>query len=60
LAAAPGSGTLDAEDALRRCAQLIARWRSLPAGSDRSVAPVRWIFGTTRARYGLAGANTPW
>ena len=43
---------------LRRCAQLIARCRSVAAASPRS-ATVR-VLGTIRARSRLAGANTPW
>ena len=43
---------------LRRCAQLIARCRSVAAASPRS-ATVR-VLGTIFARSRLAGANTPW
>ena len=46
----------------RRCAQVIARCRSLADGAPHSLvwlAPAARVPGTTRARSGLAGANTP-
>jgi hypothetical protein len=48
---------------LRRCAQVRPRWR-LEADADpcwlASLAGAVRVAGTTRARSGLAGANTPW
>lgn len=41
----------------RRCAQLIARCRSVAAASLRSLAAAACVLGTTFARSGLAGAN---
>jgi len=48
---------------LRRCAQVSARCRSVADGSLGSTAlpaAATRVFETTRARSGLAGANTPW
>ena len=48
---------------LGRCAQVIARCRSVADGSlDSTALPaaVTRVMETTRARSGLAGANTPW
>ena len=47
---------------LRRCAQVIARCRSVADSSSPGclVAAAVRVPGTIRARSGLAGANTPW
>ena len=45
---------------LSRCAQVIARCRSVADALAHSVAAAARVLGTIRARSGLAGANTPW
>jgi len=45
---------------LRRCAHVRARCRSVTEASPHSPATAARVLGTTRARAGLAGTNTPW
>ena len=45
---------------LRRCAQVIARCRLVVDGLRCSLPAAARSLGTTCARSGLAGANTPW